>query len=202
MVYEPLAQFRGSRDYVHSTDLYEEIVRGADAAGLVFSGPIDLRIKAKITRRPRYHFVEEDANAGRSEEIAAQCRFQHKGMPWFALISEGSEPVVQRKPYDEGPAAHHGAIIGKVAELTGETGLRPIEAVTALAVLLHKQALPPPPGKRWMLGQLILERALEPRDATELRIAIDKVLGTTITRSSLAGHDGGFGVMTFILAEA
>lgn len=199
-IHDPVAQFRGSRNYVHSTDLYEEIVRGAEAAGLTFAGPIDLRIKAKITRRPRYRFAEEGAISMGSEAIAAQCRFHHDGRPWLALVFEGSEPVTDRRSYDEGPAASHGTVIDKAAHLTGATGLRPIEAVTALAVLLHKQALPPPPDKRWMLGQLTLERALETRDAAELRIVIDKVSGGTITRSSLTGHDGRFGGMTFILA--
>ena len=52
-VHEPVAEFRGARDYVHSTDLYDEIVRGAEALGLNFAGPVDLRIKARITRQPR-----------------------------------------------------------------------------------------------------------------------------------------------------
>lgn len=199
-IHDPVAHLRGSRDYIHSTDLYEEIVRGAEAAGLIFAGPIDLRIKAKITRRPRYRFAEEGVSPVGAEAIAAQCRFHHEGRKWLALVTESSEHVTGRKSYDEGPAATHGAVIDRAAHLTGETGLRPIEAVTALAVLLHKQALPPPPEKRWMLGQLTLERALESRDAAELRIVIDKVAGGTITRSSLTGHDGRFGGMTFILA--
>lgn len=200
-VHEPVAEFRGARDYVHSTDLYDEIVRGAEALGLNFAGPVDLRIKARITRQPRYRFSREDALSPVADAVAAQCRFHDGGRPWVVLVSEGVTPVIGRKPYDEGPAARHGSITGRTARLTGETGLQPIEAVTALAVLLHKTALPPPPGRRWMLGQMTLERALAPRDATELRIEIDKVSAGAITRSTLFSGDERLGALVFILAD-
>jgi hypothetical protein len=185
---------------VHSTDVYEEVVRGAAVCGLAFGGPVDLRIRSKITRRPYYRFIE-GAVVPATDSVAAQCRFHHDDRPWLALVGESSELVSVRRPYDEGPAARHGVVLDRMARLTGETGLRPIEAVTALAVLLHKRALFPPSGKRWMLGRLTLSRPLAPPDAATLAIAIEKLTGTTMTRSSITGHDGIIGTMVFILAD-
>lgn len=200
-VYEPVVAFRGGRDYVHSTDIYEDTIRGASAYGLAFDGPIDLRIRSKITKRPYYRFIEGESAPSGEHAVAAQCRFHHKSLPWLMVLSERSLPVCERKPYDEAPAARHGVIFERTARLVGETGLRPIEAVTALAVLLHKEALPPGPGKRWMLGQLSLLRPLVPADAATLVIAIEKLAGAGTTRSSIAGHDGVLGQMIFVLAR-
>ncbi len=86
IVHIPPAALRGTRDYVHSTDLYEEIMAGAAAAGLAFAGPIDLKIAGKITRQPAYRFFPADAadNTGAS----AICRFRSRGDSWKCAVAE------------------------------------------------------------------------------------------------------------------
>ena len=197
-VFEPEARLRGARDYVHSTDLYEEIASGASQAGLQFSGPLDFRIRAKVTRRPRYLFQPAGEAVGAN---AATCTFRSGGEAWVAVVTETDQTVVARKPYDEGPAARLSKVEGKKAVLDGATGLRPIEALTALAVHLHKSALPPPAGLRWMLGQLTLSRALEPGDVVQLALEIDKQIGPATTRTRITARDGVIGTMIFILAQ-
>jgi hypothetical protein len=197
-VFEPEARLRGTRDYVHSTDLYEEIAAGAKAAGLGFEGPLDFRIRARITHRPRYVYQRATEPAGPN---AATCTFMSHGEDWMAVISETNEAVTARKPYDESPASHGSGIDGLTASLDRPTGMRPIEALTALAVHLHKTALPPPPGQRWMLGQLTTRRALIEQDASLLTLAIDKQIGASTTRTRITAQDGVIGSMIFILAK-
>lgn len=197
-VFEPEARLRGTRDYVHSTDLYEEIAAGASQAGLQFSGPLDFRIRAKVTHRPRYLFQPAGEAVGAH---AATCTFKSGDEAWVAVVTETDQTVLARKPYDEGPAARFSKLEGKTAALDGATGMRPIEALTALAVHLHKTALPPPAGLRWMLGQLILGRALESGDATKLTLEIDKQIGQATTRTRITAREGMIGTMIFILAQ-
>jgi hypothetical protein len=193
----PRSALRGARDYVHSTDLYEEIVTGAAAAGLTFEGPVDLRIRAKIIHRPSYRFMLADDAPGPS---AASCTFESRGSAYLVAVTESDVLVVERKPYDESPAARAASIEGRVARLKGKTGLRPIEAVTALAVHLHKTALPPPPGQRWMLGQLSLKRPLAESESQFLELRIDRLIGETTSRTRISASDGAIGTMIFILA--
>lgn len=197
-VFEPEARLRGSRDYVHSTDLYEEIAAGAAQAGLHFSGPLDFRIRARITHRPRYLYQPADHPVPAN---AATCTFMNGSEAWMAVVTETDQFVVERKPYDEGPAARFSVVEALKATLAGPTQMRPIEALTALAVHLHKTALPPPSGQRWMLGQLTTSRALEPQDADMLTLMIDKQIGKTTTRTRITTHDGVIGTMIFILAK-
>ena len=197
-VYEPEARFRGSRDYVHSTDLYEEIAAGTKVAGLSFEGPLDFRIRAKITHRPRY--VYQCANEPIAPN-AATCSFLNGSEGWVAVINETDAVVSDRKPYDEGPVVRFSGIENLKAALDGPTGMRPIEALTALAVHLHKTALPPPAGQRWMLGQLISRRVLVPEDATKLTLEIERQIGKSTTRTRITAQDGVIGSMIFVLAK-
>lgn len=192
-----MAAFRGSRDYVHSTDLYEEIIAGARQAGVVVEGPIDLRIRQKITHSPIYAFAPlADAPDRRAP---ATCTYRSGVARWNVTIRESEQPVSTRKPYDESPAARCSRTDGRTIELVAPTGMRPIECLTALGVALHKTALPPPSGKRWMLGQLTLSRPLVAEDATWIRLAIVKIVGDGIARSTIVARDGEIGSMVFIL---
>lgn len=193
----PKAALRGSRNYVHSTDLYEGISEAVAAAGLAFDGPVDFRIRSKIVTRPRFAIVSGESSA---KDCAASCAFSSMDRSYLVLIEASDQPVTARKPYDEGPAAAFSTVEGQKASLTGPTGLRPVEAVTALAVLLHKRALPPPPGQRWMLGQMTMRRALAETETATLALEIDRRLGSTMTRTRIDAADGVLGSMIFILA--
>ncbi|MFM9976156.1 MAG: hypothetical protein ACKVON_16480 [Beijerinckiaceae bacterium] len=197
-VFEPEARLRGLRDYVHSTDLYEEIAAGAKVADLGLEGPLDFRIRARITHRPRYVFQAAGEPRGVN---AATCTFTSGGKGYVAIVTETDHLIIERKPYDEGPAASLSSIAGHKATLEGPTGMRPIEALTALAVHLHKTTLPPPPDRRWMLGQLITSRALVAKDASLLTLEIDKQISNATTRIRITAHDGVVGSMIFILAK-
>ena len=197
-LHAPSAAFRGSRGYVHSTDLYEEILRGTAAAGLSFDGPVNLRIRQRMTRVPRYELLQGGGDA--PAEFAALCHFSAGGAEWTWVVTETQQDVSDRKPYDESPASSCGRFSDRAVTISEETGLRPIEAVTALAVLLLNRELPPAAGQRWMLGQLALDRALRASDTRLLTIAIERKVGATMVRCAIVGEDGPFGSMMFILA--
>jgi hypothetical protein len=197
-VYEPPAQFRSNRNYVHSTDLYDALVGGAAEAGLPVNGPFDLRIRRAVRNRPRYRYF---SGAPADGAPVATFPFHANGTACVVQVEEGLEAVTDRKPYDERPAARAAHIDGLNAVLDGETGMRPIEAVTALGVYLHKSALPPPAGRRWMLAQLKARRPLVESETRRLALEIDKQIGKTMTRTQMTGEDGPLGTMVFILAD-
>lgn len=196
--HRPAAAFRGAREYVHSTDLYEEIVSGAAGAGLAFEGPIELRIRARLTRSPVYAFAPGTQAPDR--HASATCTFRSGATQWAVAVTESAVPVTARRPYDESPATRCSRVEGTTIRLTGPTGLRPIECVTALGVALHRASLPPPEGKRWLLGQLTLSRPLTAEDAAHMQIALARTAGGAITRASVIARDGVIGTMVFLLA--
>jgi hypothetical protein len=194
--YEPAAAFRGSRDYVHSTDVYEEIIAGASVMNLRPSGKIDLYIRRKIVSRPIYHFARQ-AFAGREE--VAYARIELSGMDWLVRVINTEHPVEVVKAYDEQRIFDASSIEENSISLRQNLGMRPIEVVTALSVKLHKALFPPGPRQRWLLGRLDLSRPLSKRDAEFMAIEIERMVGKNITRSRIVADEGAIGSLTFML---
>jgi hypothetical protein len=195
----PAAAFRGTRDYVHSTDIYEEILAGARAIGGTPDGPMDLRLRGRMTRRPAYHF-RRGARAAAGNAAPASADIVLGGKAWTVEVLETDEPITARKPYDETPVWSRVRQEGETFRVNEDTGARPIETVTAIGVLLHRALFPPPPGKRWMLARLSLERPLDDRDSRHIAVSLDKRLGGSTTRTRLTGEDAVFGTMMFMLS--
>lgn len=200
MVWTPPAAYRGTRSYIHSTDLYEGVVAGAAAAQVSVVGAIELRIRALLVDSPRYIFSRE--LLPNASGAPAVCFLESDVGPLHVVIEATSEPVTERKQYDETPVATLSRLEGRTAILDGDTGLRPIEAVTALAVLLHKASLPPSDGRRWMLAQLTIKRPLLPIDASTLKLTIERLVGGSMTRTRIDAADETIGHMMFILSKA
>jgi hypothetical protein len=194
--HEPPVAFRGSRDYVHSTDIYEEIVSGAKLANLFPSGRIDLHIRRKIVSRPIYLFTRE-AFAG--EEDAAYANIELSGLKWLVRVVNTAHPVEATKAYDEQRIFDASFIEENRIFLRQNIGMRPIEVVTALSVRLHKTLFPPGPLQRWLLGRLNVSRPLDSRDSEFMAIEIERRIGKNITRARVIAKDRAIGSLTFML---
>jgi len=197
----PLIVFRGARTYVHSTDLYIELMAATRELGLTLSGQVDLRIKRAITTQVEFHF---DGEVELAEAGAAPARFAigTRDQTVFGRIVATDRAVTARKPYDERRIWDLAHVDGRSVKMLGDSGCATIEVVTALGVLLHNTTLKPPEGSRWLLSRLALNRALRDADALEMTIAIAHAIGRTMTRSSLATSDGVVGSMDFIVGTA
>jgi hypothetical protein len=193
--HEPPAAFRGSRDYVHSTDIYEEMVSGANLANLRPSGRIDLHIRRKILSRPIYQFTRE-AFAG---EDPAYARIELSGSEWLVRVISTEHPVEASKTYDEQRIFDASFIEGNSISLRQNIGMRPIEVATALSVKLHKTLFAPGPRQRWLLGRFNVSRPLGERDAEFMTIEIERRIGKNITRARMIAEDGAIGSLTFML---
>jgi hypothetical protein len=194
--HEPAAAFRGSRNYVHSTDIYEEIVSGANLANLLPSGKIDLHIRRKIVSCPVYLFTRE---AFAREEDAAYANIELSGSEWLVRVVNTAQPVVASKAYNEQRIFDASFIEQNSIVLRQNIGMRPIEVVTALSVKLHKTLFPPGPLQRWLLGRLDVSRPLGKRDAEFMAIEIERRIGKNITRARVIAEEGAIGSLTFML---
>jgi hypothetical protein len=199
-VHAPTMLFRGTRDYLHSTDIYGELIAGAHAAGLPpIDGIVALEMRMPITSQPEFHF---GAAPSSKSPAAAAFRLGIQGDVVSGAIFASNRPVVGWRPYDESRISSEARINGRKVELFAATGMSPIEVVTALGVLQHKTLFPPPVGKRWLLARLFLRRPLRPQDATTITISLDRVVGKSMTRSGVATFGEQLGHMDFVLGSA
>ncbi|MCC8980665.1 hypothetical protein [Bradyrhizobium acaciae] len=196
LLFEPAAAFRGSRDYVHSTDIYEEILAGARYHGIPLDCGFDLRILRKICCRPVYSFIKDgDVDTADAAAIALL-----PGSSWQVKITETAEPVLARKSYDEQKIFSASRIAGSRISLAEPVGMRPVEVATALSVNFHKSSFPPNPGTRWLLARLELSRLFRDEESDDLAIELERRVGKKMTRSRIVSADGAIGTLTFILA--
>jgi hypothetical protein len=196
-VYAPTFEFRGTRDYVHSTDIYMELLAGADSGGFSpIDGIVNLKIRRWITAQPEFRFGEE--LQGPIEPPATFQLGTRSGII-SGLIVASDRPVVGRHPYDESPVWRKARVDGNRAAVTGDTGMRPIEVVTALCAFHHRQMYPPPVDRRWLLARLSLRRPLRPHDATAITLSLDRIVGKIMTRSSIHAPMERLGEIDFIL---
>jgi hypothetical protein len=193
--------FRGPRNYLHSTDLYEEIVGTCDRFGRrIVDGPIVLKMRRRLTFQLEASLYEPGEKTDLAEAGAEFVVATANGTIYGA-IRETTTPTVQRKPYDETPIWDRAILDGDTIALREPSGARPIEVLTALAVLQHRQFRPPPSGHRWMLGRLELHRPLAEGDAFGIRIKLAQQIGARMTRSTVLSADGApLGSLHFVLA--
>jgi len=194
--YSPPAAFRGGRDYIHSTDIYQQIIDGALSNGWSIGGPMDLRINRKMTRQVVYRYSSAPSAAAKS--AGAVGLIELNGKTWHVELQDSGDPVGDVKRYDEAQIWNSAELGDLEVSLDRDVGMQPIEVVTALAVHLHKQRLAPAPGRRWLLARLELERLLTKEDASHIKIVIDRRIGSGTTRSQIQAAGHHIGAMTFI----
>jgi hypothetical protein len=196
-VHTPDMKFRAARNYVHSTDLYEELLRGAEAAGLDIDGKIELKMRRLLRKQPEFRYVRSPENL--SKDAPVEFSLSAAGVLWRGTVCERDAPVVNRKSYDEAPIWMHAVPEGRTVRLDQETGMRPIEVVAALGVLLHRRQFPIAQDRKWYLARLDLLRPLVAHDARTVCLELTRNLGATMTRSAVSTVDGLIGHLDFIL---
>ncbi len=195
VIHRPVVVLRGSRHYVHSTDLYPEMLRGAERLGLGrVDGPIDLKLRHLIATQPEFHY-----GAAPGMEAPATFLIRVAATDVEGWIGASDRPVTDRCAYDEAKIWERAVLEDRTIRMTDDPGMEPIEVVTALGVLQHRKILPPATGRRWLLARLQLARPLRAGDATACRIELTQTAGRTMTRSVIATPTEVLGSMTFIL---
>ncbi len=198
-VHAPSVAFRAHRNYLHSTTLYEELMMGAQLGGLTVDGPIDLTTRRFLTVQPEFQYC-----LGLSElpdNPPAVFSFHADSLRWHGTIVGRDDAVVDRRPYDETPIRQGAVLEGKSIWIDQETGVRPIEAVTALNLLLHQNLFSIAEGRHWYFARLHLKRPLRPDDARMVRLELIRNFASKMTRTAIRMRDGPIGYLEFILGD-
>jgi hypothetical protein len=198
-VYAPDVALRGTRNYVHSTDLYEQLLVGAGAAGLAVDGSIDLRFRRLVVTQPEFRYSQSLPDV----EVDAPVVFSisTQGALWHGMVREREVNVVQRKPYDEMELWARAVRNGRTIQFEGDIDMQPIEVVTALAVSLHRGMFPETGDRKWLLTRIELGRPLVSEDRRMVRIELTRSVAMRITRSSIKTTRGTIGHLEFMLGD-
>lgn len=193
--------FRETRNYIHTTDLYDALVGHVGALGLgEAAGEIRLTMRRVMRSALALHLLRPGAAAPRPERAAVDVSVAIAGgetvKGWYV---ETDRPIARRVSYDERPIHALTQIEDGAISIRGASGATPIEVLTSLAVRLHATAMPPSPPLKWLDTRLDLVRPLTRNDSEHMTIALQKVMGTALTKSEITIPSGLLGHIYFSL---
>ena len=149
--------YKGSRQYIHGTDLFNAIQ--AAASGTI-SGKGAYVNKFGLSRFA-YHLCELclDQCAGTGAKVGEGELTLDDGSHTTFSLYETSQRPTERRPYDEDSMVAVAAFDGQSATLQAPIGYTTIEVVIALTKVLNYRLATPKQGK-WVFGKIELNQAL------------------------------------------
>ena len=190
--------FKGDRDYLHGTDVYDT---GLAALRACFPGA-DGRVRYSFHAIARTALDLRCGQAGtigeRPENCAAEIHLGDGSTMVSGWIVETGRAVEGRVAYDEDAIGAACTLAGQNIAMQKPTSHRPIEIAIAMTKRLHYALFPPPAGK-WMFTRLDIARQLEPADTAGMEIAHKNRLGARLSRCDLRAGGVSLGSIYFSL---
>lgn len=188
-------RFKGDRDYLHGTDVYEALLGGLRRQIPDLGG----RIRYAFHRIARTALRAEIGDAGvppKVGPVVAEMVVGGHDAPLVARAHETGEPVTGRYAYDEDSIRGQCHIDGSRISMAGATPFKPIEVAVAMTKLLHNHLQPPETGK-WMFTRLDLSRPFEPADIAGMTVTQVRQLGAKLTMSEVGAVGQKIGAIYF-----
>ena len=190
--------FKGGRDYLHGTDMYDAIVGAAVAmhpgAGAAFHR---MAIHAFARRQCRLEVPAPGGGAAKPKGAIADFLFRLPAGDLRGWLAETDEPVTGRRPFDEDSIVDSCRVDrDEIRWGGGFRANRPIEVLVAMTKAMHYRALPPA-GGRWIFTKLELERGFRDADGDDLRVALRHNFQNRLTRSEIGSGPGGVSTFSF-----
>ena len=145
----PNFYFRAQRNYIHSTNIYDFLLVGAEESGLgQVDGPINIVIRKSLRNHLEIHYLEAGDPREKPQNAVVDFSVFIDGKEITGWFVETDNPVDKRIPYDETPIRELSSIDDQTITIKGNSNRTPIEVVTSLAVKLHQHLYPPPEGQK------------------------------------------------------
>jgi hypothetical protein len=189
--------FRGTRGYLHGTDLYNEMMKvGGERLP---DGPMHWQFHALLRKQPDLVLdVEELAEWRLRPNYRGEGRFGVRENARSVVMVESERPVVERKDCNEVEV-----VSGAVVEISERTAFLPraavgdaIEKVVFLNKHLHFKVLP---GvvEPWLFAKLELKWRLAVTAIDEVKLVLRQVLGNRFTKTEIFVNELSCGFIIF-----
>lgn len=189
-------RFKGDRDYLHGTDMYDAILRGLiERSGCdEYAGYLSFH---QFAKRQCDMYVSRIADkVVVPEERVCEGRFSGPAGDCSVWLVQTEQPVDRRYPYDEDAICLNAVLRDNAVRLTGVLTFTPIEIIVALTKYLHNRLFPLP-NHRWIFGKLEFTRLLFASDSGNIDVILRTNLHNRITKSEVRIHDQSFGHIFF-----
>jgi hypothetical protein len=198
---EPLSLcFKGNRDYLHGTDIYESVTAFARKELGHGLDRLQMTLHRFFSTQPDMHWIaQERRHSGQRDSVvdfsvAAGAR---KAMGW---LTASGRRVERRVAYEEERIEAQCTLAENSISISGDTGFLPIEVAVSMTKVLHVKRVPATSG-RWIFTKLDMRRLFEPADASRLAINLGENLYGRLTKSGIFAAGQNIGSIYFSLVQ-
>lgn len=200
--YTPHILLRGDRNYVHSPEIYNSILEGAQECGFgIINGPIQINLRALARNQLRYVFQEAETKQDRLPRAVLDFSIEIDERKISGWAEETDEEVSERRTYDESPIHTAASLDGDAVTISKPTPYSSFEVMASICVLLHRTVAPPPKGLKWLASRYDLTRPLETTDAAGMEVRLVHRLGNKMTKSVIVASGEPLGHTFFSLGS-
>ncbi len=190
-------RFKGDRDYLHGTDMYDAVTSAATRDGKEV-GRHRFAIHAFARRQCRLLMSSPDIPLDRPQGVAADFTLDTSLGKVTGYLCETERPVDGRYAFDETRIVSRPGTDGSSAQIVSHDACTPIEALVILTKQLHNGALPRPGGK-WVFSRLELARALRHDDTNVAGVVLRHNFNDRLTKCEVLCADEAIGHIYFSL---
>ena len=185
-------RYKGSRDYLHGSDIYNAIV---DSLGNELSGHLARLVFKRVVRNQIRIAMNEQVSMEGAVGRGTWRNSNGEQIPFWLL--ESGLPVTESYKFDEDAITSRALVDGKIIRGVRSNCYTVIENIVALTKCLNCSLVPDVRGK-WMFGQIDLEAAL-PDEWNNLTITRTHLVGNAFSRNNITINDREFGQIRFIV---
>ena len=189
--------FRGSRNYLHGTDIYPAILNTVEQeVGGAISGPVSISFKGFSDTQFDLILFEDADTFSKPEASVVYFDVAINNKHVQGWLVQSSRPVIDRTPFDEDAICVNMALGSDSLMNTSKFDLPAIDVLIPMTKFMH-QSLLPAENSRWILSKLELDRPLTETDIAGLRINLIQNLGNRLTKSLVTSYDKPIGHIYF-----
>lgn len=194
-------RYKGGRDYVHGTDMYNTIVERISAANPeVAGGTFTMTIHDIVRGQCQLVYSDWTAQALKPENSKVEFSFASGATRIIGWLVETAEAVTERYEYPESEIIQKCFVDGKTVKIDSETPYSAIEVLVAINKHLHLSVLQNAVGK-WFFTRLELERLLRPEDASRFQLELVKNMHNRLTKSEILSDGRRIGHIFFSIVK-
>lgn len=187
------APFKGSRDYLQGTEIYEWVADLAKEAGLEVEST-SLQLNFHRMFGTQLVLNGEGVEVAEGPSVQAVLKGESGEVTWD-FYESGRSPSA-RVPYDEDLIWANCRVEGKQIEYLGGTDFLPIEILVSITKLLHFEVFADRTVK-WVFARLELPRFLEPGDLEGLSVEMKQAIPKRFSKSEVRSASGLSGAIYF-----
>ncbi len=192
--------FKGSRTYLHGTDLYNALCEQVPKlSGLPVQAPTRIVIHRLVTHECDILLGAVGESIEKPELPWAEFTFSTGQGTIAGWMCETDRNVACRYEYAEERIEGKSALNEARNEIAiyEDTGYSPVEVAVAMTKKMHYAMCPT--KAKWLFTRLELKRLLQAPDACSLRIRLEHNFNNRLTKSSLLSDEDVIGHIYFSL---